>query len=179
MSEIVTLDDVERLCWTLSGWQVEQRDVDRLLVSVQAYADAATGSSGAAAPLVVEGDGAQEATDGPVQPLTPPAGTPEPPEPSQKAQGAVQRIHLTGRLTLICPGVHDAPPCLREHVVPTGPDPEGTRRCRACGRVQDLAEFSRDSHGREGRRSTCRECNNLRKRDAKRAKRQAVLEAQS
>jgi hypothetical protein len=38
MSGTAVLADVERLVWRLSGWQVDQRDVSRLLDVVEAYA---------------------------------------------------------------------------------------------------------------------------------------------
>jgi hypothetical protein len=178
MSKIGSLADVERLCWSLSGWQVEQRDVDRLLDAVRLYA----GSSGAAAPLVVEGGGAEKAADGPSEPLAPPVGTPEPPDPTEEAQASVQRLHVTGTITLVCTDTchrltrgRAAPAKPRKSRPVHDPSvPEETRACRLCGDVQSIAAYHVDSHGLRGRKSVCQACENKRKRDARAARREAA-----
>jgi hypothetical protein len=43
----VSLDDIERVCWRLSGWQVDQRDVNILKVMARRYAACASGGTAA------------------------------------------------------------------------------------------------------------------------------------
>lgn len=187
MSEITTADagagpvslaDVERLCWHLSGWSVEQRSVDELLTAVQAYAGS-TGveSSGAAAPLGVGGAGGPQAPHGPSADLSVTDETQAPPPgPQTGVQGVVPRLHLTGTLTLICPGKSGARPRKRAEprtplkITVDGAVPEDTRTCRKCRASQPIAEFIRDSHGLRGRKTVCRTCENTRKRDTRRAR---------
>jgi hypothetical protein len=190
------LASIERLCWHLSGWNVEQRDVDRLLAEIQVYA-AGAGSSGAAAPLASGGEGAEMAPDAPLSAAEAPTGPVEPSGPVEEAQAPVQHVHVTGTLTLVCPGGHapaaqpashkrQAPrtrrrvPAAQRRRQPASPDthdptqPEDYRTCRQCQESKAIGEFVRDVHGRRGRKTVCRDCENTRKRTARRAKKQTA-----
>lgn len=199
MSESVSLADIERLCWRLSGWTVEQESVDRLLAAVTAYAgggsagvvrrDAAddSGWQGARAPLAVL-DEAQAATRSPQgapgAPEEPCAGDSVPGDPSGP-EGGVQRLHLTGTLTLVCQGAcppvkpaasKRSKPRARQTPAVDSAVPEATRTCRTCTTVHPITEYPRDSRGLRGRKSVCRECENTRKRESRRAARQRERE---
>lgn len=191
MSESVTLADIERLCWRLSGWTVEQESVDRLLTAVTAYAGCAavpgaTGPGGApgrwqgaSAGLAVvdETQAAVESPEGaPEAPGEPLAGD-RAPEGAQEREEGVQRLHLTGTLTLVCQGacppVKPAASKRRKPRARKAPGagsavPEDTRACRKCGVVHAITEYTRDTRGLRGRKAVCRECENRRKRDARR-----------
>lgn len=186
MSESVAPADpglavIERLCWHLSGWQVEQRAVDELLAEVRAYAHGVE-SSGAGAPLAYGGAGAQEAAVRPVESLTAPDGPVETSKATSGPHMPVQRIHITGTITLAGPRKRAqsktarAKPRKRQWAVPDPRDlvPEDTRTCRLCGTTHAITDYARDTHGTRGRKSVCRTCENLRKRDARRAKRAAA-----
>lgn len=166
MSESVTLADVERQCWHLSGWQVEQRDVDQLLVTVQAYA----GVEGASASVVWPVEGGEDAQDAPVAALDPEVDAGDA-EALPAPQAAVQRVEVVGRLTLVCECRTAPRKEPRTPLRPTldGAVPETVRECRTCERTHPISHFSRDSHGRHGRKSVCRDCENLRKRNSRRA----------
>lgn len=174
MSESVTLADVERLCWHLSGWQVDQRDVDQLLAAVQAYV--ATDHSGAAAPLAAGGTGAEETSQGAPEPSPDVSPQGDLPQAVPAPQAGVQRIEVTGTLTLVCA------PAPRQRSEPRTPlrttldgvVPETVRECRKCHSTQPIDQFVRDSHGLRGRKRICRMCENKRKRDAERARKQAA-----
>lgn len=176
MSETVTLADVERLCWSLSGWKVEQRDVDRLLAAVTAYAGYGPDEAVMDAPAQEP----EEAAERPAEPLVAdqaPQGTPD---TLSGAQGGVQRLHVTGTLTLVCTGAH--PPAALPPRAPSGrfiPLPRagevtGYRVCGKCHQSRPVEDFSRDAKGNGGRRYACRDCENTRKRESRRAKRQAA-----
>lgn len=177
-----TLADIERLCWHLSGWQVDQRSVDALLKAVAAYAGYGPGeesqSSDAAAPTL-EG-GAGEAVRAP-EPLVAPTPADDISEPVKAPQAAVQRVEVTGTLTLLCPGLHTPPdpariPPPRKARIPGDPH-ESQRRCGKCERTLPVEEFARDAKGRNGLRYACRDCENTRKRESARRVRAAKLAA--
>lgn len=171
MSE-TTLADIERLCWRLSGWQVDQRSVDELLKAVTAYAgygpDQSPGvgaeGSGAAAPW--PGGGVGEA-ERPFESLPAPDAPDDVPDPVNGLEGGVQRLHVTGTLTLVCSGTHVSVPggAVALQLAPVVEDPEMERVCRECGEAKPLDAYSADRRGRNGRRRLCRECDNARKRD--------------
>jgi len=174
MSESATLADVERLCWHLSGWQVEQRDVDQLLAVVQAYG---SGGGSAAAPQLA--GGGLEGAEPPAEDLRAPSASEEAPTPLAGPQAPVQRVEVTGTLTLKCSGAcgrsrraarKAAGRPLRVPSPPAIAIPETVRTCRACGRTQPIDVYGRDAHGLRGRRSCCQDCENARKRDMRRDK---------
>lgn len=154
-----TLADIERLCWHLSGWQVEQRSVDALLKAVAAYAGygpAEEAVTAPASPLGLEG-GAGEAVSPAESPVAPPAAA-ESPEPVNVPQTVTQRIEMTGTLTLVCPGV-----CGGARAMVSEAE-FGVRTCTACGREQPLDQFHRKTKDRPTRRHQCRTCEAARKR---------------
>jgi hypothetical protein len=170
MSERVVLADIERACWQLSGWRVDQRSVDRLLTLVSDYARA-EGGAVAAAPL----PGLEAATETAERPAahTAQGQTGDAPaEPVTGPQEGVQRLHITGTLTLVVaqPEQRKRPPRARKSADETE---ETERMCVKCRRTLALKEFGRHTKGRTGWRTSCRECENTRKRDARRAKRAA------
>lgn len=75
----VSRADIERMCWVLSGWRVEQRAVDELLAAIDAHIQGAGGpQTGVQAPCggcLASCEG--EPVDGP-QEGTEPAPAPEP-----------------------------------------------------------------------------------------------------
>jgi hypothetical protein len=178
MSEnTVTLADLERLCWHLSGWSVDQRSVDELLAAVEAYAQGRASSAGAL--VALRGPGTPE---GPSEPSAAPSATQETPGPvngpQEGAQGATPRLHLTGTLTLVCEG-HGQPAKPKQPKQRTAPVPppaggrpkvlatpgdRDARVCRTCADRQPLTEYARDPHGPKGRKTVCRTCENNRKR---------------
>lgn len=158
-----TLADIERLCWHLSGWQVDQRSVDALLKAVTEYAgygpDEPGQDSGAGAPWSEGGAGGAVR---PAESLSGPSAADDTPEPANGSQNGVQRVEVTGTLTLVCPGLHmpiSVGPVQAPQLVP-----EGKRRCTRCGGVQDVDQFFRKSSSGDGRRSVCRTCDAARKR---------------
>jgi hypothetical protein len=148
MSEITTRSDVERLCWHLSGWSVEQRSVNRLMAAIDAYA--------AGVPLadaVAEPDGGVQAPAEPSAMLETPAAVIGPQNGAQGIEGAYM---LT--LTRV-----DTP-------ARTGPhrdSGDGGRTCRKCNERKALTEFNLDPHSPGGRKTACKACENKRKRDAR------------
>lgn len=190
MSESVTLADIERLCWRKSGYQLDQRFVDELLVAVTAYAGYGAGvephGEGASALPLAEEDAHGYAADlvitdetqavRPAEPPVAPPVTAEPAEAVTAPQAGVQRVELTGTLTLVC-----TPPCAAPHKpakgvpaprvevpVDTGSTvPQGARKCRKCPKVYPLEHYARDPHSPQGRRTACRDCENKRKREAR------------
>lgn len=162
MSGITTLADVERLCWHLSGWQVDQRDVDALLAAVRAYADGAghgapssglEGGAGAAQP-------SQEASGGG-------DASGEPSNPSREAQTAAQGEGLEGAYVLTVTRVDRPQPGRRTDTA------GGKRTCRKCGKRAPLENFNKDAHSPGGRKTACKTCENERKRNARRIQRAA------
>lgn len=168
MSVSVSLADVEKLCWHLSGWRVEQRDVDALLVAVTAYAASHAGGAPRAG---LEG-GAGDATT-PAEPLSAPPVDPETPEPAPGPQTDAQRVHVSGSITVVCTG--HCGQRRRRRTRPTeavrDTAPEGYRICRICGEMRELEEFRRDASSPGGRRTGCRDCENARKRMLRAAER--------
>lgn len=164
MSETVTLADIERLCWKLSGWTVEQRSVDRLLSAVRTYAgygtDAGPHVEGASALAVEGGEGEPETRRGPSADLV---LMDDMPQAATGPQTGTQRIELSGSVTLLCA----RPARKRTWAVPAGPVPEGSRACRTCGAVHPFEHYGRDAHSPQGRRTACRDCENKRKRMAR------------
>lgn len=157
MSEITTLADVERLCWRLSGWQVEQRDVDTLLAAVTAYAGHGPDAQpqGAGALAVDGGAGAAERPAGATQGAS---ASLDASEGGSGPQTGIQRLHVTGTLTLACTG-HQAAPL------------SGQRKlCPKCGNRKPIEAFSPDTKGINGRRYACRDCENKRKREGRAAR---------
>lgn len=176
MSERASLADVERLCWHLSGWQVEQRDVDRLLAAVQAYAQGAEAPA-VPAVLAVEEQAPADGAERPAEGTTPPDAAEEVYEVTGGALTPVQRVHVTGALTLVCSGGCTPPKKVTKKSRPVADDPavpEDWRQCRKCGGAQPIDHFVRDTHGPRGRKNVCRDCENLRKRNARRARKQAA-----
>lgn len=167
MSESVSLADVEQLCWRLSGWKVEQRDVDRLLTAVRGYA----GTENGGAPAVCSG-GCAGAPERAVESPEPPPAPVESPTAPTEALAAVQHVHVTGTLTLAWPpGWPPAPqaPALRTpQRRPERPVVmDGTKHCHKCERTLPVERFARDKKGHGGRRARCRDCESQRKRDAR------------
>lgn len=185
MSDAVSLADVERLCWRLSGWRVEQRDVDALLAAVESYAR----SAGAMARETCEvprepgaqAGGPQGAVSEPEPVHERPAEPSVMPEPSQTVNGpqtGVQSRAIAetlsldeGAYVLTVTRVAKPVPPVR---TPSRPDPSpGTRTCRKCGITYPLEKFSRDKTSKGGRKTACTLCENIRRRDARRIKRAA------
>lgn len=157
MSIGVTLDEIERLCWSLSGWRVEQRDVDALLRAVQTYA----------------GHGADGQAVRASQDRSPLSATDEPSGSAIAPQAGVQGIRLDGlyRVTLTPAGVQSIRRVSTVHL----PDPdERVRTCRKCGDTLPITMFSPDRTSRGGRKTACTPCENTRRRNADRARRQAA-----
>lgn len=166
MDKGVSLDDIERLCWRVTGWKAPQRAVDDLLSAVRAY---------------IEGEGAPPLP----QALTrAPVASPEP-----------IAVKITGTFTGVLSPGHDAdtPRTLRltpqsgpgtkqprKRTRPRPPsviDPDEKRRtCRRCERTYDVLEYARDTHGLRGRKAVCRLCENARKAAALRLKRAAAAQ---
>lgn len=181
MSEITTLADVERMCWRLSGWQVEQRSVDTLLAIVDAYA------RGVVLPAEdrrgLEG-GAGEA-EPPAETLPPPDVAVEIPEPAAELQTDAQSRDLEGAYVVTVTRIERPDPEPEDEPEATGqgdgsdldaylaPPEERVRTCRKCGLTFALAKFSRDKSSRGGRKTACTPCENIRRRDERRAKRAA------
>lgn len=188
---VVSLGDVEQLCWRLSGWQVEQRDVDALLSAVTAYGEGASGLR----PGLGGGTGEDTPCETPVSAPEPPAQAAEAvpacvesPQAVAGAQPGVQRIELhvrvSGSLTLHAADAARpvrSPGALRESTGRFAARPRtpldqatGTRRCSKCTKTRPLDMFSRDAKGSGGYRYACRDCENKRKREAKQAKKQGA-----
>lgn len=55
-------------------------------------------------------------------------------------------------------------------VVPTSAGGEEQRECRVCEKGKPLTAFCRDTKGKDGRKTVCAACDNVRKRTARRAK---------
>jgi hypothetical protein len=178
MDHTVTLADIEGLCWRLSGWRVEQRDVDRLLASVRAYA-AAPGTE--PCPCTVR---TYLAPTEPVSALTGPArDTPAPftvaprlaasQAPAEPARCAepVKDAEADPDLPR---GAIRAPRPMRRAGMGPG------RTCRQCKERWALEEYARDIKGVSGRKTVCRACENVRNRERRkeqRARQRAEREA--
>ena len=158
----VTLADLERLCWRLSGWSVEQESVDRLMAAVEAYASG--GRISADALVASSGPGAAESPRGPSPDLVVMDETPAPEiGPQRGVQGFPLSLEITGTLTLVC-GCTPPRPAMRPKAVVAGPPSPDVRTCRKCGDQQAITEFFRDVKGAGGRKSVCRTCEAARRR---------------
>lgn len=166
MSEVATRADVERLCWMLSGWRVEQRDVDRLLEAVDAYA------SGAVLPQSAqEADGGTESASEASEPVP---VTVEPSTALNVPQTAVQDAGgIEGAYVLTVTRVQRPEPGKRPLPTPRADLTEPERTCRKCGVTYPIENFNRDCHSRGGRKTACKPCENTRRRDARRTERAA------
>jgi hypothetical protein len=157
----VTLADVERLCWHLSGWSVEQRSLDELLASVEAYARGEVTRALALQPG--EGQGEARTPRGPSAALViVDEATEALAAPQTATQSIPPRIEVTGTLTLVC-SCTGTPPASGE-----------VKRCAKCGNRKPVEAFSRDAKGEGGRRYACRDCENRRKRESRLAQRKAA-----
>jgi hypothetical protein len=184
MSETMTRGDLERLCWHLSGWRLDQRSVDRLLAAIDAYASGAGLSAEVPSLPEPEPQEAAQAPEGVRGASADHVVIDEIPEavsgPQEGAQGVVPRLHLTGTLTLVCacqsqPDTRKAPATARARPKTLAtPDDPAARVCRTCMDRQPLSEFFRDPHGPQGHKSVCRTCDNLRKRTARQQRAQAA-----
>lgn len=154
MSEGTTLGDIERLCWTLSGWQVDQRDVDRLLSAVQAYAAAGAAEvSGSAAVCPQEASAQPPVADESVQVVA-------------DAHRGAQTILIDGACVLTLTPLTRTPLVVTPprnrpqttYTVPAADLYEPRRTCRTCARTKDIQDFNRDHHSPGGRKSQCRDC---------------------
>jgi len=186
----MTREGIERLCWRLSGWTVEQRAVDKLLGAVDAYVAGMAPQGGA---LVTEaGESAPEGAREASADLVPADDTPA---AEIAPQGGAQRFELVGPVTLVlCHGQCSAPAAAPDAVPDplwqrephpgrdlTGrfvPQPRATvtgigKECSKCRLVKPLDDFSRDAKGNGGRRYACRDCENQRKRAARQARARA------
>lgn len=171
----MTLGDIERLCWSLSGWQVEQRSVDTLLSAVRAYtAEAGRGGQ----------DGVTGAPGSPARATV----TDESVLADFVAQGGVQGPDLEGTYVLtvsrvVSPGrprrikVQRNPPLDVNTSGDMGVSGETERTCRLCGHTYRIEKFSRDKSSPGGRKTACTPCENIRRRDQRRARRQRETEA--
>lgn len=162
MSESVSLADVERLCWRLSGWQVEQRDVDALLAVVQAYA---RGAGHGALSLGLEGGAG--AAEPPQEALGEPAATGEPSTAPRQPQTGTDGPGIEGAYVLTVTRVDRPQPGRRTDTA------GGKRTCRKCKKRAPLEEFNKDAHSPGGRKTACKSCENERKRTARRIQRAA------
>ena len=144
----VSRADVERMCWVLSGWKVEQRAVDELLAAIDAYIRGAGGpQTGVQAPCggcLASGEG--EPVSGPqtdAQDRAEPVA-----EPVKPKAATVRPVYA-----------------INPH--------ERVRTCRKCHVTYEIAMFSRDRSSPGGRKSACTPCENKRKREHKAAQRAA------
>lgn len=169
MNECMTLERIERLCWTLSGWQVEQRSVDTLLSAVQEYASAAGRTVGQG--------GATGAPESPARASV----TDESLLAKFVAQGGVQSPDLEGTYVLtvsrvVSPGrprrdrSQGSAPLDVNTSAESGESEETERTCRLCGHTYRIEKFSRDKSSPGGRKTACTPCENIRRRDQRRAR---------
>lgn len=124
------------------------------------------------------GEAGAEASESPVEVLEEPVAGDGPTEAVNGAQTAVQApgdgLHgvapvftFTGPVTLVFNGgMPEAPEAV-------GATTDGTRDCRKCKRTFPLTEYFKDSSRPDGRKTVCRECENERRRDQRRAQRAA------
>lgn len=164
---VVSRGDIERLCWRLSGWRVDQASVDRLLLAVDAYV--------AHAPLPAEARPDVPAQSPPLaaqEAVTPPA-VPEPVQAVAEPPAAVQSIEGAYVLTVSRIDRPEPP----QKPVPRADREEPMRKCRKCGTVYPIQMYNRDPYGRGGRKTACGPCENKRKRDARRISRAAAKAA--
>jgi hypothetical protein len=157
MSETVTLADIERLCWRLSGWTVDQRSVDDLMTAITRCVGPETDQ----APRAGLGGGEGEAEPVHERPAEPSAPV-DAPEAETAPQTDTQRLHITGEITVVCRHV-----CERGAVVPR--DGETHRDCNGCGKRRPITDFHLKRRGRTTRRRVCRDCEAQRKRDQRAA----------
>jgi hypothetical protein len=157
----VTLADLERLGWHLSGWSVEQRALDEFLAAVEAYARGEV--TRALALRSEKGPGEAQTPRGPSADLVAVGEATEAlAAPQTAAQSIPPRIEVTGTLTLVC-SCTGTPPVSGE-----------VKRCAKCGNRKPVEAFSRDAKGEGGRRYACRDCENRRKRESRLAQRKAA-----
>lgn len=180
-----TLGDVERLVWRLSGWEVEQVSLNAVLKAVRDHAEAHGVVCDCAAHPGMDAhmppQAPQEAVYAPLTPMETPAA----PQAPAEAQAPVQRVEVSGTVTVVCGcaqgagGTPQAPPVRQVRAAPAhsaarpmkeaGAGPG--RVCRKCGHRWALEEFARDRKGPDGRRTACRACENTRRREADQAAR--------
>lgn len=161
MSAPVTLADIERLCWHLSGWSVQQQDVDRLLAAIEAYVQ----GIGADIPAPDEPAPAVQ-TDDASEDSTPQVQVP-----------AADAVHWRGELTvrLVMPRARApkgerVPMTEAERAMGDMRDAGRRRVCRKCRTEQALTEFVRESRFDDRRKWACRTCERARKRAARAAR---------
>lgn len=178
MSDVVTLAEIERLCWHLSGWSVDQRSVDELLAAIRLYAHS----------VVPLAEAVATASDPvPQEPVCAPASTepdPEHPEPEREAHSGTRRADWKGELTVrvVIGGKSSrrGPMTPLERAANDVSDSKKRRTCRKCSTDQPLTEFMRNSRMTGHRKTVCRTCENTRKREARaQARAQAQVQAET
>lgn len=162
---VTTRGDIERLCWRLSGWQVDQAAVDRLLLAVDAYV------AGAPVPAEIP---AQESAPASQEPVTAPVAQ-EPARLVVEPDAAVQGFE--GAYVLTVSRIDRPEPQGRP--LPRADTEEPMRKCRKCGTVYPIQMYNRDPYGRGGRKTACGPCENKRKREARRLSRAAARTAKA
>jgi hypothetical protein len=176
----VTRDDIKKLCWHLSGWTVEQRDVDALLNAIDGYSGGC-GASCASRPGLPGGTG--EAVPALTAPAETTAGEVDP-QHAYAPETAAQPFRFDGTITvrLVCDAHEplstqtatepDAGPVTEHepvaHAAPVVPDTTRVchkRHCEVGTAPQPITEFARNAKGGEERKYVCRTCENKRKRE--------------
>lgn len=150
---VVTLDDIERAAWRLSGWRVEQRSLDELLGLIRQCMGAPTPAEVPELLTAARNEAAQI-----VQAAREEAAllSPGPPD-------GLRRMANSSVSTEVYKAPDGALWVRLTEATETAV--AGHRKCRTCGRVKPLARFRRETKGKENRRHQCHDCANAAKRE--------------